>query len=457
MIKCSKFRILLHSTQITSNHIISYLIKTFKNQFRKQKEKMFIIIPLFSIFTAILASNIDLCSDLFDGCQRIDYRYICSNFNLKSTVINNNTIQNCSLKLNEVSVKIYFNLNEPVILDTSFRIGQIEEIIQHTTYSSGHRIYTLRNIKGIDINYNMKVFIQTIIEIQFFDSRFEFYSNGKLIRSCEDITSDVYPFFRNVWSNGTALKFKTVRFTTRTCPLIFNSNVINEISFNYLIDTFYKRNILEFHDLNKSININSSIVDVLFYNSEKVEFNSVLLNNLVFKNIIMMSIYGEVKFFEIGLFRSFKRLKLLVMDPFFLRPLFHRHSIDWLRELNSDVNITDLKNASHIESLLIMKKEFSFLIDIRANFMSTYLDNDFLKLEVVFPSEDLCLYKKFPFDQLVIMSLMNLASNDSLKYTCTFVWIVQYYDFYKKFLTFIDDFLRTNLSEEIEKCEFSKK
>ena len=420
---------------------------------------MLIIIPLFSIFTAILASNIDLCTDLFDGCQRIDNRYICSNLNLKSTVIKNNTVRNCSLKLYDFSVKIHFNLNKPVILDTSFNIGQIEEIIQHTTYRFIDRLYTLRNIKGFDTNYNTKVFIGSYAQIHFFDSRFEFYSNGKLIRLCEDLKTDVYPFFRNIWSNNTLLNFKTIRFTTRTCPLIFKSSLIPQINFNYLMDTFYKRNMLEFHDLHNATDMKSLIQKVYFNNIEKVEFNSVLLNSLVFKNIEMLFIFGEVKFFEIGLFRSFKRLKLLVMNPFFLRPLFHRHGIDWLRDFNSDVYIADLKNSSHIESLLLMKKEFFFNIDMNTNFISTYLDNDLFKREVVFPSEDLCLYKKFPFDQLVIMSFTTplQASNDYFKYTCTFVWIVQYYDLYTKYISEIDYSVRMNLSEEIQKCEFNKK
>ena len=131
------------------------------------------------------------------------------------------------------------------------------------------------------------------------------------------------------------------------------------------MDTFYKRNLLTFHDLNNVTDINLSVNELSFYNIEKVEFNSVLLNNLVFKNLEMLRIYGEVKSIQIGLFKSFKKLNYFIMDPFFVRPLFHRQGADWLRDLNSDVYVVDIeKNRTQVEMFIKNNKWLMFNIDM---------------------------------------------------------------------------------------------
>ena len=182
---------------------------------------MFAIIPLFLISTRILASNVDLCGDLLDECKLIGVRYICPKLNSKSTFVYKNTYQNCTMD----SFKIYFNLNKPSIIDNTFNLDLIEEKCQYLKYnSSNNRYYYMRNIKGFDINYNIYMIISSI-DIYFYDSIFEFYSNGTLIRSCDDLKPgiDPKPFFRNIMSIVTVLHLKTVKFKTRICPLIFNS------------------------------------------------------------------------------------------------------------------------------------------------------------------------------------------------------------------------------------------
>ena len=417
---------------------------------------MFAIIPLFLISTRILASNVDLCGDLLDECKLIDVRYICPKLNSKPTFVYKNTYQNCTMD----SFKIYFNLNKPSIIDNTFNLDFIEDKSQYLRYFTNNRYYYMRNIKGFDINYNIYMIISSI-DIYFYDSIFEFYSNGTLIRSCDDLKPgiDPKPFFRNIMSIVTILHLKTVKFKTRICPLIFNSMPETYINFDYMIDTFYKRNLLEFHHLDNTTNMNAWITNLFFYNTEKVEFNSRLLNNLVFKNVKMMGIYGEVKSIQIGLFRSFKKLRQLLMDPFFLRSLFHRQGADWLRDLNSDVYV-DLDNRSQLESLMYMNKYIMFNIDMSKNYMSTYLDRDsLLKIDLVFPNEDFCLYKQFPFNQLVIMGISSnfLFFRINATYSCTFVWFIKYNYIYSQFIILLNDFIKINLSEEIEKCEFNKR
>ena len=420
---------------------------------------MLTIIPLFLIFTRILASNVDyLCGDLLDECKLTDDRYICPKLDLKPKLEYKDTYKNCTM----FSFEIYFNLNKASIIDTTFRLDLIEEISHYLKHRLSSHSYYMRNIKGFDINYNISI-SSTIsyVVIYFYDSTFEFYSNGTLIRSCDDLKPgiDPRPFFRNIVSFGTTLNLKTVKFTTRICPLVFHSMSNGQIKIDCLIDTFYKRNLLEFHHLDNVTDINSSVKELFLYNTEKVEFNSVLLNNLVFKNVEMLGIYGELKSIQTGLFRSFKRLKYFIMDPFFIRPLFHRQGADWLRDLNSDVYV-DLENRSQIESLIKINKYLIFDIDMSKNYMSYYLDRDYLfKVDLIFPDEDFCLYRKFPFNQLVIMTVTSrvLYFGINATYSCTFIWFIQFYDLYSDQIYGLNKFVRMNLSEEIEKCEFNKR
>jgi hypothetical protein len=420
------------------------------------------IIPFLLILTRIQApnnANNGLCRDLLDGCSLYDDRFVCSKFNVKPKISYNVTYPNCWIN----SFRFYFNLNKPTILDTSFNLSRTEEITQNIIYSeySNNRYYLMRNIRGFDINFNVYPKYIRYFYLTFYETRFEFYSNGKPIEKCDDLTPGIYPapFFSLIWSERTIIHFKTVKFTTRICPLVFNYNSLYTVRFDNLIYTFYKRNILELYHLNNVTDINSFIKELNLYNMEKVELNSVLLNNLVFKHIEMLMINGEVKSIQAGLLRSYKRLKILIMDSFFLRPLFHRQGADWIRDLNTDVYL-DLENRSKIERLMNIKKYVMFNIDMSRNYMPYYLDRDYLfKVDLVFPDEDFCLYKNFPFNQLVIMSFTSrvLYFGINAKYSCTFIWFIQYYDIYSEYIPGVNRYLMMNLSEEIKKCDFKKR
>ncbi|CAF1035926.1 unnamed protein product, partial [Brachionus calyciflorus] len=56
-----------------------------------------------------------------------------------------------------------------------------------------------------------------------------------------------------------------------------------------------------------------------------------------------------------------------------------------------------------------------------------------MDLNHIFPDEDFCIYKDFPFDKLILLSIVdNAPANIPIKYTCTFLWIAQNYSFYLK-------------------------
>jgi hypothetical protein len=91
----------------------------------------------------------------------------------------------------------------------------------------------------------------------------------------------------------------------------------------------------------------------------------------------------------------------------------HSGGIRWIQAINAHVNV----NLSCREEI---KR------DLKSR---TYLEVKFLKdrLAHVFPDEDFCLYQDFPFNQLVIVSQDYDAFIKFRYFTCTFLWLTQYY------------------------------
>ena len=139
------------------------------------------------------------------------------------------------------TLQIYFNLNQESILDPkSFPLISLEEFarkIIQIKYLNKH--FFMRNIKGFEINNDNSYQITSFIEMRFYETRFEFYSNGKPIQSCEDlknIDSKPKSIFHDIIY--ATYHFKTVLFKTRICPLIFQDMPIIQFNFEILINIF---------------------------------------------------------------------------------------------------------------------------------------------------------------------------------------------------------------------------
>jgi hypothetical protein len=249
----------------------------------------------------ILSLYLDTCEKLPNGCQLKESGYICPQLDLNFTFeVKQQLPKNCNME----ALLIHFNINQESILDPkSFPLISIEEFsrkIIKVKYLYKH--FFMRSIKGFEINKDNPYQISSFIEMRFYETRFEFYSNGKPIQSCDALQKDgIKPksIFHNIIY--ATYHFKTVQFKARICPLIFQDMPVIQFSFEKLINTFYKRNILEFKNLDNLTDINSNVSIVKFYNVEKVEVNSNLLSKVAFKNIDTLGFYGEVKSIELGL------------------------------------------------------------------------------------------------------------------------------------------------------------
>lgn len=104
-----------------------------------------------------------------------------------------------------------------------------------------------------------------------------------------------------------------------------------------------------------------------------------------------------------------------------------------------------------------------------------YKNNKPKRISKMFPDEDFCIYVDYPFDQLVIFfdNITELYKTKygllviDKEYSCTYLWLIQYYEFYYKYFTYshvhedfvasISKVLNSTAFESIPKCDFERK
>ena len=108
---------------------------------------------------------------------------------------------------------------------------------------------------------------------------------------------------------------------------------------------------------------------------------------------------------------------MIELDFLSIRKLMH-HGIDWIFDLNSDINI-DIYNSSlgsGISEDICVKLSVKSLYEQGVNEYQLNL-NDF------FPDEDFCLYARIPFQRVI---LINFEIDPNLQISCTCLWIASY-------------------------------
>ena len=94
------------------------------------------------------------------------------------------------------------------------------------------------------------------------------------------------------------------------------------------------------------------------------------------------------------------------------------------------------------------------------------------RMSIIFPDEDFCIYVDFPFNQFVILyEIFNLEINFTYKeneFSCTYLWLIQYYEFYYKLsisskyrdihlLKNLNIILNSTAYKSISKCNFKER
>lgn len=321
------------------------------------------------------------------------------------------------------------------------------------------------SFKGFDIDLfelNTIEFTDTtepiVFSVSCFECFFEFYKDDKKIESCKEMSKKVdRNGTRSIFQIYTLLKPKSWKIVLSEinkpiCPLAFQNSFIQNLGISGYISFMSRRTLTftndTFDDLNAVIiDLSISVFDA------NIDFN--FLNPSVFNRLEVIVLERKVNSIHPDLFNRLNLLRVLELNNEYFRSIMHNQGIEWIKSINKGlhVNFSNINNS--IEN--ITKTKY-----IALNCNSEYgLSISLLDL---FPEEDFCLYKEFPFNQLVYIIETCDIRLTRKRLPCTFLYLIQYYEL---FLPFFDGdsgfFIITNFYTNLEEyksisnyCNFEK-
>ena len=250
-------------------------------------------------------------------------------------------------------------------------------------------------------------------------SDLNFYSGEKLLRTCDDFmaatnsTRSIFQLLSKMSDNEISIKLAETK--TPICPLVFKDFRIQTL-WLFGQNSFYSRSVLWFENSTKIGRLNSNIIHLeINIDNANLDFN--FLNPFVFESVKAIYIYGKVKKIDPKLFSTFKNITFLYLKLEYFRNLMHNNGLEWLKNINSDINV-DLNNQTEIAENI--QKRLKYIYHDCVKFPS---------LDEVFPDEDFCLYADFPLSQfiLVLKSRVELTHFGN-NFSCTYLWITRLYE-----------------------------
>ena len=397
------------------------------------------------------------------GCKWEDKKHwlveetiVCKNLRSKINLDKCNLTNKTSNRITDM-YNINLMLNEKVdnnyILNNDFNLHKIIDFINSTIGSS----ITFVNLKGFRSDLSL-VLNMNRITIMFYDIEFDFYNrDGKVIKTCEEYKNSIGNLTKNFILSDTKRYFKAsflnTQFKTPVCPLIFEKAKISILQFSHLVKSYYRRNTINFlDDFNKS-KLNAEIEMYMLDNFYGLDLDFKLINKEIFRETMVFQFDGVINSIHTDLFKTFENVKYIEFNPIFLLDVIRKQGIDWMKSINYGIK-ANLSDPVSLEINMEQSKEIKFIID-------NVLDFLYNNKAQFFYDEDFCLFKDFPFEQLIIINVNLVFNEDKLHLSCTTVWLVQYYQLYYQysksiFLKFeIDHTLKTIKENSlIEKCVF---
>lgn len=265
-----------------------------------------------------------------------------------------------------------FNPKYELILDNSLSLNLKSNKLKFTN----QLFLFFSNLKGIDLNLKLNNLESLRVEMYFFDTKLNLYSNGLFVSNCNQNPNSTV--FNNIFS----LKFSfSTKYSLSTCPCIFNNSFINEITIEGLADNFIKKNMLGFSHQNILLN---STINTLELNIYRAKLTEKLLSKTVFHSLRELRINGQLDSIQLDLITNFKNLKILDLN---LKNFeyFIKNNLNWIESLNC-------------KDTLILKGSDDY----------------------TFPDQDFCLFYKLPFKGLVLVMKGVKYRQDC---SCTILWL----------------------------------
>jgi len=195
-----------------------------------------------------------------------------------------------------------------------------------------------------------------------------------------------------------------------------------------------------------------------------------MLNPSVFRSLGDLTVWGFVNSISGNDINQIKSLRSIELENIYFKSLIHKNGINWIKEINSDLNV-NLRMGN--QKMLYLNHTFEIII-----LSQSFLTFELFKIKYLFPVEDFCLYRDFPFNQLIILTTpntnLNLVNTNKLNKYCTYLFIVQYYDIYIQFfyqlnrsdyliynmadiLNYMNDTINSQVFHTISECNFKER
>lgn len=430
------------------------------------KIKLIIRIIIIQIFSLTLAGNAPSRSNSYSpcaflvGCEfyfvRFPSRFSTStNTDLKCNhrptktnlaSISPDNRHTCGLKSKSMSIII----NNVKLLDSS-----MSSTLGILAYSEAYTVrLILKRVSRINVESPAEIPQNwtNILTIRFFDSSLSYVDQkGGRVESCEQfdrLNSSVQHFIK---SNSTMdIDFLNTRYNNRpVCESLLKNMKIRTILFGIVYETFFKTNLPRFLTSNKSDPINTDITSLEMFAYE-IDLDTRTLNKQIFLQLAQTRLLGRFRSIQTDLFVYFRSLRNIEMLYSNFEGLSRRQGIEWIREINRDLDV-DLSNETSVQE---QRRRFSVIFfELKEDLVLklSYFDN-------LFPDSDFCLYRAFPFKQLVFLDMVPGVFTHN--FTCTFLWLHRFHHQLSRFNWFLvvekfqpNESLRCNFTQQFDLCD----
>ena len=334
--------------------------------------------------------------------------------------------------------------------------------------------YTLefQSFKGFDLQLfhdsgiNKTTKFGFLTELTFIECSHRFYIGDKQMKSCQDFydlaqnystPSSIFNI-ANILYEANQLNLQTFRLNLqdeskyKLCPLALKNVMIGRLFLNGE-NSFFSRRIVKFSN-ETFADLNTTITE-LHIDIGNVEVDFELVHPSIFIETNLISISSKIKSIHPDLFVKLKKMKKIELETTEFRSFMHQHGIEWIKNINRDLNV-------NLSDPIQVNECYENKCAVLISFSCSPTTSD-LQMYNVFPEEDFCIYKDFPFKQIVIIIQRIFSPNFyykcNPKLSCTFLWLIQYYnlfEYYQDFLmSAVKFFMISDEFKSMSKCNFT--
>jgi hypothetical protein len=229
---------------------------------------------------------------------------------------------------------------------------------------------------------------------------------------------------------------RTNTYFRKICPIAFANASLQTLQVNGVEDSLLLRNVFEFEDFDFDYShaVSSANIQWILFEVYRIKLKRhALLNEYLLSKTNSITFVGQIDSIDDDAFENLNAPQVHLSNSNFVE-FFHRVGIEWTRSLNRNKKNTPVT-----------------LIFYEANKNTQYFTIIFSNY--FYPDADLCVFERFPHDQLVYPELSYFANSTC---TCTIVFLIQ-------FSIRVSDYDPANpcnnlsMSELVKNCDFASK